>query len=132
MNPRIARVKLDGLLEFANGVFQVARFAIGTAEENMELRSRAHVVQQFVKQKLCFSQLVLTKIGERQRVCRFEISLKAQGGVQVFRSFRKVALRELDVSKQLQTSNVARIALDHLGGLLASPIQVPCPIVNHG
>ena len=50
----------------------------------------------------------------------------------VIRSRGKVALGKFNVSKQLQTSNVARIALDHLGGLLASPIQVPCPIVNHG
>jgi hypothetical protein len=80
---------------------------------------------------MSFSKFMLTEVSKGQRVRRIEVPLQAQGGVEVLRSRRSIALRELDVSQQLQGANVARIVFDHLGGLFAGPIQVPRTKVNH-
>src|ERR1700686_4893334 len=132
VNARVVRVELDGFFELTDCFVEVARLAIGAPEKNVEFRSRAHVVQYLVKQKLGLSQLVLTEVGQRQRIRRLEVPLEAQSGVEVFRGRGEVALRELDVSQQLQRTSIARVGFDDLGGLGAGLVQVACTKISHG
>src|SRR4029077_14964792 len=66
MNPGIARVHLDGLLEFTDGLVQIPCLAVRAAQQNVELRGRSHVVQYLVEEQLRFSHLVQAEVGEPQ------------------------------------------------------------------
>src|SRR6267154_1568763 len=130
VNARVVRVQFNRFFEFADSLVEIAGLAVSAPEKNVKLGGRAHIVQDFVEEKFGLSQLMLTKVGESKRIRGVKISFDTEGGMQVFGGRCEIALRELDVAQQLQSSNIAWIGFDHRSGLDVGLIQMPRPKID--
>ena len=107
-------VKGDRLGKMGNCLVKVSSFAIGDADEGMQLCGWLDRSQHFVEKNVGFNYFFQLQISQRQAICDVEVRFQFQRRLQVIRSLLEVAFYEVDLPHQVERPEVRSILLENI------------------